>query len=149
MKQAVVFMKAASWLSLLVGIWSRVVCDAAERRMRVPVRCRSRAGKVLMRVLIVLYKSAFDIQRVTQLFRERMDKYGAVPGLLQKLYVHDPETDEVGGIYVFESRESLEEFRRSDLEKSIRETYQFTAPPVIRTLEVVQALREQPPALDR
>ena len=95
-----------------------------------------------MQVLIILYKSALDIERVKQLFRERAGKYGAVPGLLQKLYVHDPATAEAGGIYLFESSESLDSFRRSDLESSIRETYQFTAPPVIRALDVVQALHE-------
>ena len=61
---------------------------------------------------------------------------------MQKLYVHDPATDEVGGIYVFDSAEHMELFRGSDLEKSIRETYRFTEPPTIRSLDVVQALRE-------
>jgi hypothetical protein len=57
--------------------------------------------------------------------------------------VHDPATEEVGGIYVFDTAEHIELFRSSDLEKSIRETYRFTEPPTIRSLAVVQALREQ------
>ena len=98
-----------------------------------------------MQVLLILYKSALDDERVMQLFRERKGKYDAVPGLLQKLYVHDPATGEVGGIYLFEDDKSLAHFRSSDLEANIRETYQFTARPVIRTLDVVQTLREEPP----
>ena len=98
-----------------------------------------------MEVLLILYKSALELDRVRELFRERVDKYHDVPGLLQKLYVHDPSTGHVGGIYVFDSRRSLDAFRSSDLEKSIEQTYRFTEPPQIRTLEVVQALHAEGP----
>jgi hypothetical protein len=100
--------------------------------------------ELAMHVLIVLYKSALGLDRVKALFRERAAKYREVPGLTQKLYVHDPETGQVGGIYVFDTREALEAFRGSGLEKSIQQVYQFTEPPTLRVLEVVQALREPP-----
>ena len=96
-----------------------------------------------MSVLLILYKSALGIDRIKQLFRERALKYRDVPGLVQKLYVHDPATGEVGGIYVFDSNEHRDAFRGSELEKSIRETYRFTEPPTIRSLDVVHALQQE------
>jgi hypothetical protein len=95
-------------------------------------------------VLVILYKSALPIDRVKQLFRERSQRYRDVIGLLQKLYVHDPSTGEVGGVYLFESKKDLDVFRSSDLENSIGRAYQFIEPPTIRAFEVVQTLHAQP-----
>jgi hypothetical protein len=96
-----------------------------------------------MQVLMILYKSRLPITRVEELFRERMGKYRAVPGLLQKLYVNDRATGQVGGIYVFDTEEHLNDFRGSDLEKSIEQVYQCTERPTFRVLDVVHALHEE------
>ena len=63
--------------------------------------------------------------------------------MLQKLYVRENSTGQVGGIYVFDSKENLEAFRNSDLAKSIGEAYKFLEPPTIRALEVVRVLSEE------
>ena len=39
-------------------------------------------------------------------FEDRADRYRQVPGLLQKYYVRYPDTDEYGGVYVWESPEA-------------------------------------------
>jgi hypothetical protein len=74
---------------------------------------------------MVLYKSALSIERITELFRERAVKYQDVPGLVQKFYVRDPVTGEVGGIYIFDNQDSLDRFKGSDLGQSIGDTYRF------------------------
>lgn len=112
--------------------------------MRSDTCCEEQRGYDVQ-VLLILYKSALSIDRVMELFRERAKHYEKVPGLLQKFYVHDPLTDEVGGVYVFDSTESVEKFRGSDLERSIQNTYQFTERPSIQALDVVQVLHEQQP----
>lgn len=96
-----------------------------------------------MEVLVILYKSGLSMDEVLSRFKKRSDKYRDVKGLLQKLYVRDESTDHVGGIYVFDSKESLEAFRNSDLEKSIGDAYEFVEPPTIRALEVVRVLYEE------
>jgi len=103
----------------------------------------TRTRRCDVQVLLILYKSALSVERVTELFAERATRYQAVPGLLQKFYVRDPLTGEVGGVYIFDSKESVERFRGSDLEKSIQTTYQFTERPSMRTLDVVQVLHER------
>jgi hypothetical protein len=62
-------------------------------------------------------------------------------GLLQKYYLHDPSSDEWGGLYLWDSQESLDQFMASDLRKSIAETYQFVGTPRIETPTVIDILR--------
>lgn len=93
-------------------------------------------------VLFIPYKSALPTEKVLKLFEKRSDKYRGVHGLLQKLYVHDEPTGHVGGIYIFDSKESLEAFRNSDLAKGIGDAYGFTEPPTRRVFRVAMALYE-------
>jgi predicted ester cyclase len=102
-----------------------------------------------MQVHVILYKSSLGIDRVRQLFRERSSKYRSVAGLREKLYVHDVSSGEVGGIYLFESSKALEDFRQSELEASIRQVYQFSSLPTIRTFDVVHTLYDGPKSTAR
>jgi len=94
-------------------------------------------------VLVFLYKSGLPMEEILKRFKKRSDKYREVKGLLQKLYVRDKSTGHVGGIYVFDSKENLEEFRNSELAKSIGGAYKFLEPPTTRVLEIVKVLFEE------
>lgn len=83
------------------------------------------------------------MEEILNRFKKRSDKYRDVKGLLQKLYVRDESTGQVGGIYVFDLKENLEAFTNSDLAKSIGEAYKFLELPTVRTLEVVKVLFEE------
>jgi len=96
-----------------------------------------------MEALVFLYKSGLTKEEVLAKFKQRSDKYRNVKGLLQKLYVQDKSTGKVGGIYFFDSKENLEAFMNSDLEKSIGQTYKFVESPSITKLEVVNMLYEE------
>jgi len=41
--------------------------------------------------------------------------YRKMPGLISKAFLYDPETREYGGNYVWETREQLESFLRSEI----------------------------------
>jgi heme-degrading monooxygenase HmoA len=56
-----------------------------------------------------------DWDGVRRLARERAALYAAVPGLRSKAFLLDPERHEYGANYVWESREALDAFLRSDL----------------------------------
>jgi Putative mono-oxygenase ydhR len=96
-----------------------------------------------MEALVFLYKSGLTTEEVLSKFKQRSDKYRNVKGLLQKLYVQDKSNGKVGGIYIFDSKENLDAFMSSDLEKSIGQTYKFAEPPSITKLEVVNVLYEE------
>ena len=77
-------------------------------------------------VLFVRVKSDLDVNELERRVLERRPGFLEVPGLIQKIYGHDPETGDVCGIYFFESREALVAFRETDLAKSIPDAYEAT-----------------------
>jgi hypothetical protein len=72
-----------------------------------------------------------------------MPQFRALPGLLQKYYVHDPATGEWGGVYLWDSQESLEQYKASDLRKSIPETYEIIGTPRVEVCGVIEPLRPE------
>lgn len=77
-------------------------------------------------VLLVRIRSPLDPQELARRATERRPEFDAVPGLLQKIYIRDEATGEVGGLYFFESREHLAAFRDSELARSIPASYDAT-----------------------
>jgi len=63
--------------------------------------------------------------------------------LLQKLYIKDESTGHFGGVYIFDSKESLEAFRNSDLSKSIGDAYKFLELETRRVFKVTNVLFEE------
>jgi len=95
-----------------------------------------------MRLLIFLFKSGLPFEEIAKTSEERADSYRKVPGLIQKYYVMDKSTDQVGGVFVFDSEENLKAFRESELAKSTGEAYKFLEAPHTRMLEIAKVLRE-------
>lgn len=63
--------------------------------------------------------------------------------MLQKLYIKDESTGHPGGVYIFDSKESLEAFRNSDLSKSIGDAYKFLELETRRVFKVTNVLFEE------
>ncbi|MCL6274939.1 YdhR family protein [Muricauda sp. 2012CJ35-5] len=74
--------------------------------------------------------------------KERESKFKAIPGLIQKYYVKKDQPGHYGGIYVWDSAESLRLFRESDLAKSIPEAYEVTEAPKIEIMDILFQLRD-------
>jgi len=75
-------------------------------------------------VLFVRIRSPLTPEELARRARERAPQYAAIPGLLQKVYVRNDASGEVGGLYFFESREHLAAFRDSELARSIPAEYE-------------------------
>ena len=78
-----------------------------------------------MIVSIVRFRSKLSEDAVQAAFEERAGRYRRVPGLVEKIYVRYRDTGEVGAVYVWDSEESLERFRASDLGRTIATTYEI------------------------
>jgi heme-degrading monooxygenase HmoA len=94
------------------------------------------SGGNTMEVVFILFKSTLPKDQVIKNFEARADLYRAVPGLVQKYYVHDDATGHFGGIHIFDSMESAEAFMRSDLVKSIGNAQNSQEPPTVRLLHI-------------
>jgi heme-degrading monooxygenase HmoA len=94
-------------------------------------------------VQIVRYKSGLSHEGGAEQFEARADRYREVPGLIQKYYVHFTETGEHGGVYVWDSLESLQNWRETNLAESLEETYKVKRPPHQELADVMLVLRDQ------
>jgi hypothetical protein len=90
---------------------------------------------------LVRFKSSLAPDEVERRYKERLPEYRAVPGLLQKYYLHDSSSGEWGGLYLWDSQESLDAYLASDLRRSIAETYQLVGTPRAEVVSVIDTLR--------
>jgi hypothetical protein len=93
-------------------------------------------------LLLVRFKSSLSYEEITEVVEKRIHEYVALAGLQQKYYLHDPDTGEFAGLYVWRSPEDLAEFQKSDLRASIAEAYKVIGEPRIEVYQVARVLRE-------
>lgn len=94
------------------------------------------------RILLVKFKTALSEEELMQVVHARVDEFRALTGLTQKYYVHDIETGEYGGLYLWDSAEALDEYRQSELRASIGAAYKTMGPPSVQVMDVIMPLRE-------
>jgi hypothetical protein len=77
-------------------------------------------------VLFVRIKSSLEFEELERRLLERKPGFLEVPGLVQKIFGHDPASGDLCGIYFFESRKALDAYRATELAKSIPDAYEAT-----------------------
>ena len=95
-----------------------------------------------MIIQTIKFKTSLSEEEVFAIAKERLPLFLELPGLLQKYYVKTGQENEYGGIYVWDSEESMKTFRESDLAKSIPLAYKVEGAPNIETKEVFITLRD-------
>ena len=95
-----------------------------------------------MIVQIVEFQSDLNSDKVVELYKKRAPEYEKLQGLIQKYYLKTEDGKRLGGIYVWDSKESMEKFSNSELAASIPNTYQVVGEPEKETYEVAFSLRK-------
>jgi heme-degrading monooxygenase HmoA len=95
-----------------------------------------------MIIQLVKFKSGLPDGEVRQMMQDRLSFFESLPGLLQKYYIHDAATGEYGGVYVWDSEESMNQFRKSDLAQAIPTRYKVIGQPRVEVFELVLPLRK-------
>lgn len=90
----------------------------------------------------VQFESALSEEEVIATANARADEFRALPGLVQKYYVKGSQPNHYGGVYFWDSKESLQAYRESDLAATIAEAYKVKGQPDIQTLDILFELRE-------
>ena len=96
-----------------------------------------------MIIQVIKLKSNLPEEELLRRARERAPQFSAIPGLLQKYYVKIDESGGYGGIYIWDSPESLKSYKISDLAKSIPEAYEIVEAPNIEIMDILFQLREK------
>jgi heme-degrading monooxygenase HmoA len=91
---------------------------------------------------IIKLKSNLPEEELINRAKKREPQFKATPGLVQKYYVKTGQPGEYGGIYVWDSPESLQSFRETDLAKNIPKAYEITEAPNIEIMDILFQLRE-------
>ena len=89
-----------------------------------------------MVISLVRFKSRLAPDEIQALYQERAHRYRQVPGLLEKVYLRFRDTGEAGAVYLWDSEEALEAFRRGDLSGSIGEAYEVEGSPTFELADV-------------
>ncbi len=95
-----------------------------------------------MIIQFIRLRSNLPEEQLLSKAREREPQFKALPGLLQKYYVKIADPDQYGGIYVWDSPESMIAFRDSELAKGIPQAYEILEAPQVEVLDVLFKLRE-------
>lgn len=90
---------------------------------------------------IIKLKSNLPEEELLSKAREREPQFKAIPGLVQKYYVKTDQPGQYGGIYIWDSPESLQSYQKSDLAKSIPEAYEIVEAPNIELMDILFQLR--------
>ena len=91
---------------------------------------------------VIKLKSKLPEEELLRRAKEREPQFKATHGLMQKYYVKTDEPGQYGGIYVWDSAESLQSFRKSDLAKSIPEAYEIVEAPDVEVMDILFQLRQ-------
>jgi heme-degrading monooxygenase HmoA len=89
----------------------------------------------------VKLKSNLPEKELLDRAKERQPQFEAIPGLIQKYYVKLNEEGYYGGIYVWDNKASLMDFKESDLAKSIPNAYEVVEAPSIDVMDIMFQLR--------
>jgi heme-degrading monooxygenase HmoA len=94
-------------------------------------------------IQFVSFETTLSEEEILAIARERADRFRSLPGLVQKYYVRLAEPNRYGGVYLWDSVESLVSFRESALAASIPEAYEVVGAPSAEILETLFRLRQE------
>ena len=77
-----------------------------------------------MVIHFVRFNTRLAHEEVLRIMKERAPRFREVPGLVQKYYGYEPESGAFCGCYIFDSEESRQAFRQSELARTIPAAYQ-------------------------
>ncbi len=96
-------------------------------------------------VLLVRFRSELPLDEVMEVVEERAPEFEALAGLQQKYYLHDVATGEIAGLYLWDSQDSVADYRESELRASIANAYRAAGEPRVEVYRVVKTLRDERP----
>ena len=98
-----------------------------------------KAGTVMV---IVKVKTELSEEELLKIAKERATQFQALPGLIQKYYYKTGNPGEFGGVYIWDSMESVQAYKQSELAATIGQAYKTTEPPTVEVVDILFELRD-------
>jgi heme-degrading monooxygenase HmoA len=95
-----------------------------------------------MIIQIIKFETALSEEEILATAKERAEQFLLLPGLLQKYYTKLDQPNKYAGVYIWDSMESLNSYRESNLAASIPTAYKVIGSPTIEILDTLFQLRE-------
>ncbi len=95
-----------------------------------------------MVVQYIKLKSDLPEEKLLERATTRAEQFRAIPGLIQKYYVRLGEPGTYGGLYIWDSMESMQAFKNSDLAASIPQAYEVVEKPEVEISDLLFTLRD-------
>lgn len=92
-------------------------------------------------VHIVKFKSLLPDSLVFDVIEKRKTAFMAVPGLVQKYYLRDSQTQEFCGVYLWATKQDYLNFKATDLAKSAAQAYQIEGNARVELFDMIYPLR--------
>lgn len=89
-----------------------------------------------MYLLNVRFRSEKPVAEVQAMSEGSLPLFRQLPGLLQKYYVENLDTGEIGGVYVWETLEHLQAHVEGPIMAAMPERFAMPAPPTLEIFEV-------------
>ncbi|TPN82910.1 YdhR family protein [Aquimarina algicola] len=90
---------------------------------------------------IIKLKSDLPEEELQKRAKNREPNFKSISGLLQKYYIKTSKEGEYGGVYIWDSLQSLQAYQQSDLAKSIPAAYAIKEVPDIEMMDIIFQLR--------
>lgn len=91
---------------------------------------------------IVKLKTELSEEELLKVAKEREPQFKAISGIVQKYYVKLGGPGEYGGLYIWDSMESLQDFKKSELAATIPKAYKVVETPSVEIVNIMFELRE-------
>lgn len=93
-------------------------------------------------MFIVRGKTELSEAEMERKMKERAPQFQKLSGLIQKYYIKTKNPGEFGGVYIWDTMESFNEYKESDLVKTIAAAYQLTETPSTELIDIIYELRD-------
>ncbi len=95
-----------------------------------------------MVIQYIKFKTELTEQEVIEVARKREPQVSKVPGLNRTYYLKPHADGFYGGMYVWETKEDMDNYRKSDLGKRIPDDYKIIGTVEIQVMDVFMSLHE-------
>ena len=95
-----------------------------------------------MIIATITFETELTEQEALEIANERRPSFLEVPGLIQKYYVKQAQPNTFTGVYIWDSMESLQNYRASELAASIPAAYKVKGQPNVVVGSLMMQLRD-------